>query len=164
MFPVSSILWPTDGGEPSYQALEAAIAIAEKFNARIYALRVIAPVPALAGPGYAPMVGAGYESMAIKGYDIPLYQQELLKSAESDLSQVVAEKVPKDIEISSEVKIGSPAEAIIEFAREKNVDIIIMATHGRTGISRFMIGSVAEKTIRQSTIPLLVIPAVSGME
>lgn len=164
MFPVSSILWPTDGGEPSYKALEAAIAIAEKFNARIYALRVVAPVPALAGPGYAPMVGAGYEPMAIKGYDVPLYQQELLKSAESDLSQVVEEKVPTNIEISSEVKIGSPAEVIIEFAREKNVDIIIMATHGRTGISRFMIGSVAEKTIRQSTIPLLVIPAASGIE
>lgn len=162
MFPVSSILWPTDGGEPSYKALEAAIAIAEKFNARIYALRVIAPVPPLAGPGYAPMVGAGYEPMAIKGYDVPLYQQELLKSAENDLSQVVAQKVPKEIEIKREIKIGTPAEVIIEFAQEKNIDIIIMATHGRTGISRFMIGSVAEKTIRQSTIPLLVIPAAFG--
>jgi nucleotide-binding universal stress UspA family protein len=162
MFPVSSILWPTDGGEPSCKALEAAIAIAEKYNARIYALRVVAPVPPLAGPGYAPMVGAGYESMAIKGYDVPLYQQELLKSAENDLSQVVAKKVPKKIKITREVKIGTPAEVIIEFAREKNIDIIIMATHGRTGISRFMIGSVAEKTIRQSTIPLLVIPAVSA--
>jgi nucleotide-binding universal stress UspA family protein len=159
MFPVSSILWPSDGGDPSYKALEAAIAIAEKFNARIYALRVVAPVPPLAGPGYAPMAGAGYESMAIKGYDVPLYQQELLKSAENDLSQVVAKKVPKHIEISCEVKIGTPAEVIIKFAREKNIDIIIMATHGRTGISRFMIGSVAEKTIRQSTIPLLIIPA-----
>jgi nucleotide-binding universal stress UspA family protein len=159
MFPVSSILWPSDGGDSSYKALEAAIAIAEKFNARIYALRVVAPVPPLAGPGYAPMAGAGYESMAIKGYDVPLYQQELLKSAENDLSQVVAKKVPKHIEISCEVKIGTPAEVIIKFAREKNIDIIIMATHGRTGISRFMIGSVAEKTIRQSTIPLLIIPA-----
>jgi nucleotide-binding universal stress UspA family protein len=164
MFPVSSILWPTDGGEPSHRALEAAIAIAEKFNARIYALRVVAPVPPLAGPGYAPMVGAGYEPMAIKGYDVPLYQQELLKSAENDLSQVIAKKVPKEIEITPEVKIGTPAEVIIEFAQEKNIDIIIMATHGRTGISRFMIGSVAEKTIRQSTIPLLVIPAASGKE
>jgi nucleotide-binding universal stress UspA family protein len=164
MFPVSSILWPTDGGEPSCKALEAAIAIAEKYNARIYALRVVAPVPPLAGPGYAPMVGAGYESMAIKGYDVPLYQQELLKSAENDLSQVVAKKVPKKIKITREVKIGTPAEVIIEFAREKNIDIIIMATHGRTGISRFMIGSVAEKTIRQSTIPLLIIPAASEME
>lgn len=164
MFPVSSILWPTDGGEPSYRALEAALAIADKFSARIYALRVVAPVPPLAGQGYAPMVGAGYEPMAIKGYDVPLYQQELLKLAESDLLQAVAEKVPKDIEISSEVKIGIPAEVIIEFAREKNIDIIVMATHGRTGLSRFMIGSVAEKTIRQSTIPLLVIPAALEIE
>ncbi|MGB3223289.1 MAG: universal stress protein [Desulforhopalus sp.] len=164
MFPVSSILWPTDGGEPSYKALDAAIGIAEKFNARIYALRVVAPVPALAGPGYAPTIGAGYEPMAIKGYDVPLYQQELLKSAENELSQVVARKVPKEIEITQEVKIGTPADVIIEFGREKNVDIIIMSTHGRTGISRFMIGSVAEKTIRQSTIPLLVIPAASAAD
>jgi nucleotide-binding universal stress UspA family protein len=164
MFPVSSILWPTDGGEPSNKALGVAIAIAEKFNARIYALRVVAPVPPLAGPGYAPMVGAGYEPMAIKGYDVPLYQQKLLKSAENDISQVVAKKVPNEIETICEVKIGTPAEVIIKFAREMNIDIIIMATHGRTGISRFMIGSVAEKTIRQSTIPLLIIPAASEME
>jgi nucleotide-binding universal stress UspA family protein len=162
MFPVSSILWPTDGGEPSYKALEAAIAIAEKFNAEICALRVVAPVPPLAGPGYAPVAGSGYEPMAIKGYDVPLYQQELLKIAENDLSQIVSKKIPKKIVVACEVKIGNPADVIVEFAQENNIDMIVMATHGRTGVSRFMIGSVAEKTIRQSTIPLLIIPAASG--
>jgi len=154
MIPISSILWPTDGGEPSYKALEMAVMIAGKFNAGLYALQIVPPVPPLIGTRYAPM--------AIKGYDIPLYQQELLNKTENELSQLVSKKVPQEIKVVCEVKIGVPAEVIIEFAQENGIDLIVMATHGRTGLSRFMIGSVTEKTIRQSTIPLLIIPAASG--
>lgn len=154
MLPISSILWPSDGGEPSYQALEAAVEIAGTFNARIYALRVVPPVPPLvAGTGFAPM--------AIKGFDVPLYQQELLRAAEKELSQAILNKVPGGIEVAQHIKIGEPAEVINEFAQENSIDLIVMATQGRTGFSRFLVGSVAEKTIRQSTIPLLIIPVAS---
>ena len=78
---------------------------------------------------------------------------------ENDLQKTVSEKVPKDIEVVSEVKIGIPEKVINEFAKANGVGMIVMATHGRTGLSHFMIGSVAEKTIRQSTIPTLIIPA-----
>jgi nucleotide-binding universal stress UspA family protein len=154
MFSISSLLWPTDGGEPSCKALEAAVVIAAKFNAGLYALQIVPPVPPLIGTRYAPM--------AIKGYDIPLYQQELLSKTENELSQMVSRKVPQEIKVVCEVKIGVPADVIIEFAQEKDIDLIVMATHGRTGLTRFMIGSVTEKTIRQSTIPLLIIPAALG--
>ncbi len=71
---------------------------------------------------------------------------------------MVAQKIPQEIKVNSEVRIGITADVINEFAQEKNIDLIVMATHGRTGFSRFMIGSVAEKIIRQSTIPTLIIP------
>lgn len=155
MFLISSILWPTDGSESSSKALEAAVEIAQKFNAKIYALQVVPPVPPLA-------VGAsGYTQMAVKGFDVPLYQQELFKSTENQLSQTVLENIPQDINVVSEVKVGYPSDVIIEFARDKNIDLIVMATHGRTGLSRLMIGSVTEKTIRESNIPTLTIPFVS---
>jgi nucleotide-binding universal stress UspA family protein len=154
MFSISSILWPTDGSESSFGALEAAVEIAKKFNAVLYAVQVVQQVPPL-------VVGSGVAPMALKGFDVPLYQQELLKSAEDDLSRVVSEKIPQEIDTVSEIRIGKPAEIILEFSLEKNIDLIVMATQGRSVFSRFMIGSVAEKTIRQSTIPTLIIPALS---
>lgn len=154
MFPISSLLWPTDGSESASNALEAAVEIAKKFNAEIYALQVVPPVPPLA-------VGAsGYSQVAIQGFDVPLYQQELYKSTEIQLSQTVSAHIPQDINVISEVKVGYPADVIIEFAKEKDIDLIVMATHGRTGLSRFMIGSVTEKTIRESNIPTLTIPRI----
>lgn len=154
MFSISSILWPTDGSESSFRALEAAVEIAKKFNAALYAVQVVQQVPPL-------VVRSGVAPMAVKGFDVPLYQQELLKSAEDDLSRVVSEKIPQEIDTVSEIRIGKPAEIILEFSLEKNIDLIVMATQGRSVFSRFMIGSVAEKTIRQSTTPTLIIPAVS---
>lgn len=151
MFPVSSILWPTDGTESSLKALEAAVEIARKFNAVIYALHVVPPVPPLA-------VGTGFTPTVIQGFDVPLYQQELFKGAENQLSTTVSEKVPEDIEVVQEVTVGNPADEIIEFAEENNIDVIVMASHGRTGLSRIVIGSVTEKTIRESNIPTLVVP------
>jgi universal stress protein A len=148
---ISSILWPSDGSQPSYKALDAAIELARKFKARLYALQVVHQVPTVTGAGFVPV--------AIQGFDVPLYEQELMKTAEEELHQMVSDKVPEEIEVRARVKIGIPAETITNFAKDNNVSMIVMATHGRTGISRFMLGSVAEKTIRQATIPTLIIPA-----
>ena len=153
MLSISSILWPSDGSESSFRALEAAVELAQRFKAKMYALQVVHQVPTVAG------AGAGFAPTAIQGFDVPLYEQELLKMTENDLQKTVSEKVPKDIEVVSEVKIGIPEKVINEFAKANGVGMIVMATHGRTGLSHFMIGSVAEKTIRQSTIPTLIIPA-----
>ena len=152
MLSISSILWPSDGSESSLRALEAAVELAQRFKAKIYALQVVHQVPTVAG------AGAGFTPTAIQGFDVPLYEQELLKMTENDLQKTVSEKVPKDIEAVAEVRIGIPQEVINEFAGEKDVGMIVMATHGRTGLSHFMIGSVAEKTIRQTSVPTLIIP------
>lgn len=151
MFQVTSILWPTDASDSSYAALEVAVAIAQKFNSVLHALQVVQQVPPL-------VTGSTFGPMAIKGFDVPLYQQELLNNAETYLQHVVSQRIPHELKVHSEVRIGSTAEVIKEFAQEKKVDLIVMATHGRSGFQRFMIGSVAEKTIRLSTIPTLIIP------
>ncbi|GAB6191593.1 universal stress protein [Desulfocastanea catecholica] len=151
MLPISSILWPSDGEKPSFVALKAAVEIAREFKARLYALRVVNRVPPL-------VLGTAYVPMDTKSFDVPLYQKELLRTAEYDLSQVVAENVPPEIEVVVNVEVGIPAEVINEFAQKNNIDLIVMATHGRTGLSHLMIGSVAERTIRHSSIPLLILP------
>ncbi len=156
MFPVKSILWPSDGSENAFRALEAAEEIALKFGADIYALQVVHQVPTV--------VGAGFSPVAVKSFDVPLYEQELLASAEDDLKQKLLTKLPQKIKTFIHVKVGIPADEIVLFAQDNSIDLIVMATHGRTGISRFMLGSVAEKTIRQSTVPTLIIPMKEAME
>lgn len=151
MLSVSSILWPCDGSEASYKALEAAIDIAEKFGARLYALQVVHQVPTVTGAGFTPA--------AVQGFDAPMYEQELVKMAEKGLHETIAEKVGEKVEVESQVAIGVPADVIEEFVRENDIGMIVMATHGRTGLSHMMLGSVAEKTIRQSSVPTLIIPS-----
>lgn len=150
MLSVSSILWPSDGSEASLKALEAAVAIADKFGARLYALQVVHQVPTVTATGFAPA--------AVQGFDVVMYEQELVKMAEKDLQETIAENVGETIEVDSHVRVGVPADVISDFVRENNIGMIVMATHGRTGLSHLVLGSVAEKTIRQSSIPTLIIP------
>lgn len=150
MLPVSSILWPSDGSETSFKALDAAVAVAEKFGARLYALQVVHQVPTVTATSLAPA--------AIQGFDVPMYEQELVKKAEEGLQEAVVKKVGDNVEVESQVRIGIPEDIIHEFVEENDIDLIVMATHGRTGLNRFMLGSVAEKTIRQSSIPTLIVP------
>ncbi|MEE4241180.1 MAG: universal stress protein [Desulfopila sp.] len=156
MLPISSVLWPSDGSEQSFKALQAAVEIASRFEAKLYALQVVQQVPTVTGAGFTPT--------AIQGFDVPLYEQELIKMVEQELHDTLSTKVPEGLEVISRVKLGIPADTIVDFAQENSIGMIVMATHGRTGLSHFMIGSVAEKTIRQSSVPTLIIPDSSPSE
>ncbi len=65
----------------------------------------------------------------------------------------------KGIAVKVEVLLGNPAEEIIKYSRRSGVDLIIMSTHGRSGVSRWVFGSVADKVIRQTEVPVLIRPA-----
>jgi nucleotide-binding universal stress UspA family protein len=85
---------------------------------------------------------------------------ELKQAARKALEQTIAEKVPKNIAIETSIEIGKPADVILNYAKERRIELIVMSTHGRTGLSHLMIGSVAENIIRRSPIPTLIIPSV----
>lgn len=152
MLPFTAILWPTDESRSALLALEAAIEMAETSGARLYALQVVGEVPTIPETGFA---SAGVST----GFDVVLYQRELVKTAQRMLDETVAEHVPRSVNVEAHVLLGWPADTIVRFVAEKKVDLIVMATHGRTGFSRFMLGSVTEKVIRQSPVPVLAIPA-----
>ena len=130
---VQKILWPTDSSESALQALAAAVTLAETFNAKIYALQVVDQIPRIDRVGFA----GDPASM----FDFPLYEQHLVDAASANLEKTVADVVPDSIETETHVEIGSPREAIIEFSRINNIDLIVMATHGRKGFSQFWLGS-----------------------
>lgn len=145
-----AILWPTDGSSQAIKSLETAVKMAETFKAELYALHAVYPVPVLTTEGYMPP--------APMTFNVPEYEKELLKQARENLDKSVKENVTEGIKVKKEIRSGEPPEVIIEFVREKKVDLIVMATHGRKGMSHLFLGSVAEKVIRNSPVEVLIVP------
>jgi len=136
------ILIPTDGSESATAAIDHGIAIAERFDATVHALSVV-DVSALAG---AYDVGPG---------------PDLLDSLEEGCEQAVAvvenECENRDVDIVTDVVQGTPYRTIREYVDDEGIDLITMGTHGRTGLERYLIGSVTERTVRTSDVPVLTV-------
>ena len=146
---IKNILWPTDASDSALRALEAAVVMAEKFDAKIHAFQVIEHI---ARPDRGGFAG---ESL---GFDFHIYEQHLVESAQENLQAVMAENVSSSIRTGVYVELGSARETIQMFCRNNNIDLIVMATHGRRGFSHLLLGSVAEATVRQSPVPVMIIP------
>ncbi|MBN2245473.1 MAG: universal stress protein [Candidatus Aminicenantes bacterium] len=147
MLPFKKIIWPTDFSEPSYEALKAAGELAEKFSSVLYAVHVLPILPVIAGP------------TGPSGFNVSLYQEEMEKSAKKSMEEALETKVPKQIKTVSVIKQGDAAREITETADKEDADLIVISTHGETGWKHFVFGSVAEKVVRLSSIPVLTIHA-----
>ena len=147
MLPIKKIIWPTDFSEPSYEALKAAVELAENFSSVLYVVHILPILPVIAGP------------TGPTGFNVSLYQEEMEKSAKKSLEEVINTKVPKKIKTNSIIKQGDAAREITETAEKEEVDLIVISTHGETGWKHFVFGSVAEKVVRLSSIPVLTIHA-----
>ena len=79
------------------------------------------------------------------------------KFIESYLDNLVSELDYGNVKIQKEVLVGNAAEQLIEYARKNNIDLIIMATHGRSGVSRWVMGSVADRLLRALSVPVLMV-------
>jgi glycine betaine transporter len=79
------------------------------------------------------------------------------QQAVATLAEFVARNVDPDMKLTQIVRSGQPATEIRKFSQEENVDLIIMATHGRTGVKHALMGSVAEKVVRVSAVPVLTV-------
>jgi nucleotide-binding universal stress UspA family protein len=79
------------------------------------------------------------------------------EQAVAALAEFVPRNIDPDLKLTQIVRSGHPAAEIIKFSREENVDLIVMATHGRTGVKHVLMGSVAEKVVRLSAVPVLTV-------
>jgi len=87
------------------------------------------------------------------------YITHALAAANNYLNSVKERLTKIGITVRSEVEVGSPAESVIAYAKENNVDLIAMSTHGRSGIGRWLLGSVADKVIHAADRPVLMVRA-----
>ena len=150
------ILWPSDGSPSSLEALKTAVEMAKTYQAQLYALQVVNPVPTLSKDGFMPP--------APMSFNVPKYEDELCQAAKTFLKKTITDLVPENVKITAEVRVGEPHQVIIDFVKENKVELIVMATHARKGMAHFFLGSVAEKVLRKSPVPVLTIPTTAQKE
>lgn len=141
------ILCPTDFSAPARKALQYACDLAAQYDAELHLLHVL-PDPVAALTAYGPVVSA-----------IPPDWEESMRT---QVNQQLADAVDKDWarnrKLRRAVCEGVPFAEIIRYARENDIDLIVMGTHGRTGFNHFLMGSEAEKVVRKASCPVLTIP------
>ncbi len=136
------ILIATDGSEYTKRAVEYGIDLAKSAEAKLYAIYVIDTAAFASIP-----MDAAWESM-----------YELLKQEGDEATKYVADKAAAEgLDIERLTIEGHPAEEISKYAEKNSVDLIVMGTLGKSGLDRFLLGSVAEKVVRTSKIAVLVV-------
>ncbi|MCZ7601308.1 MAG: universal stress protein [Ignavibacteriales bacterium] len=136
------ILVPIDFSDYSKRALRYAIDFAKQFNSELILVSVIEP-----------MIYPADFSMGQVA--IPATDQNLTERVETELETLEKNEIGSELKSKRIIKTGKPFYEIIETAREEDVDLIIIATHGHTGVEHLLFGSTAEKVVRKAPCPVL---------
>ncbi len=145
MIKLQKILTPTDFSEFSAHALRYGCEFAKRFGAELHLLHVIDESLTLPDP----LLGAPVPDSQIR---------DLQHSAETAMQNVLADDWLEGVKVAARViQIGSPFVGIIQYAKENEIDMIVMGTHGRTGLVHVMIGSTAERIVRKAPCPVLTV-------
>ena len=136
------IVVTTDLSDYSLRALPYAIGLAQRFDAHLKILCINEPS--------VPISDVTWAAVDVHGTD-----DALLAEARRALDKIVREQVPADLDVETSVTTGNAVEGIIEYAREQNADLLVMCTHGRTGLSHVLMGSTAEAVVRRAPCPVL---------
>ncbi|MCL4533920.1 MAG: universal stress protein [Bacteroidetes bacterium] len=153
------ILVPLDGSALAEAALPYAIEIAKKFSSELYLFRVVSPAATAAFITPAGMMADPSMGSAVEAEILAQAQEEEVAEARRYLDQMVNKLSDTELQICTDVMEGSPATAIMHFAHKIGVDMIVLTTHGRTGLARMVMGSVADQIVRQCGCPVLLIRA-----
>ncbi len=154
---LQKILIPIDFSETSKTALQYALLLQKKYQAQLILVHALSKAfetysiasrpeePFIATPSGGILTYADQSGKEIR--------RDLVEEARWKLRDLLPTALQPHTQ--SEVRIGDPASEILEMAREKGVDLIVMGTHGRTGLLHLLLGSVAERVIRQAPVPVL---------
>lgn len=137
------LLVPMDGSPQAEQALEFALSVHE--GDAVTVLHVIDPIEASYNPG-----------ATVPGYSEEWYEAQKQK-AEELFEEAAATAADYDVAFESALEVGRPANVIVEYAEDHGMDQVVMGCHGRSGVARVLLGSVAEDVVRRSTVPVTVV-------
>lgn len=146
MVEVRTILAPTDFSRHAEGAVRYACGLAHRLGSALHLLHVLPDVIVPVGPDPALVASVP-----------PEYYSETESQAREALARVIHADWDQPRSVENSVRWGDPVEEIVAFAKDEAVDLIVIATHGRTGLSHVLLGSVAERIIREAPCPVLTI-------
>jgi nucleotide-binding universal stress UspA family protein len=146
----NKILVPLDGSPVAECVIPHVEALAKSPEREVQLITIIEPFE-------MPTRG----KIALSDDDIKQANAEMKQEAHRYLDQVSQKLIRSGIKVHPIVLVGKPAETLVEYVNDNDIDILIMATHGRSGISKLFWGSVAEKVMRSINIPILLIKTKS---
>ena len=144
---LKKILCPVDFSEPSNAALISAVELAEHYSASIILVHAINEIDPTPSPSYT----LTHHLMD----QIPQIMGQMTENAHKAMQDLIKNHVDQRIPAEHRVVIGDPAESIVQLAENEEADLIVMATHGRSGLKGLFFGSVAEKVVRSAACPVL---------
>jgi nucleotide-binding universal stress UspA family protein len=139
---IKKVLVPIDFSDYSKSALKYAVNFSSQFNADIILVYVVEPVI------YPPDFSMGQIAL-------PSVNTEWDIKAKEELDKLAKTEIPESVNVTTILKTGKPFLEIIETASEENADLIIIATHGHSGVEHILFGSTAEKVVRKAPCPVL---------
>jgi nucleotide-binding universal stress UspA family protein len=137
MLAIRTILHPTDFSERSKHAFHLACALARDHGSRLIVLHVAAPI--------------------ITAYGDMILTEPVETTFKHMKTKLLALKAPENVQVDYQLEEGAPAEEILQVARESKCDLIVMGTHGRRGLGRLLMGSVAEQVMRKAPCPVVTV-------
>lgn len=138
----SKILFPVDLSDTAPAVAEHVAALAEKFSAEVHAVHV---VPAYEGPVF------------------PSYQEvmnEIQDAAEQDLGIFVSGNLPKTLKVIQHIVVGHTSRRLLNYVAKHDISLVVMGTHGRSGMGKLFFGSVAQRVVQNCPVPVLTVNPV----
>jgi universal stress protein A len=141
------ILVPVDFSPSAHKAFHYAVSFAGQYKARLTIVHVVEPPMYPTELGYVPV-------------EIESLNKATRALAEQKLNDAVAEHVPPTVQSQAIIRMGHPYQEITQAAKELAVDLIVISTHGYTGLKHVLLGSTAERIVRHAPCPVLTVRAV----
>jgi len=138
------ILVPIDFSEYSKNALRYAVSFAKHFNAELLLVYVVEPAIYPADFSFGQVT-------------LPNIEKEFRERGKKELDKLVHSEIKNQVKAQTMVCTGKPFIEILKVAKQENIDLIIIATHGHTGVEHILFGSTAEKVVRKAPCPVLVV-------
>ena len=143
------ILVPTDGSNVAQNAVDHAIDLAETYDAELHAL-FVADVDAVS-------YGLGTEQLDRISQGNFQGMSDLREDAEAATGYVAGQAEPLGLSVVEHHAGGRPHAVIADYAADNDIDLVVMGSHGRSGVKRALLGSVTERTLRSTHVPVLVV-------
>ena len=157
---IQKILVPIDYSGDAYQALQWGASLAGKYGAKLLLLHVIPKAVEEMypeGTGFVSPTSSYYEGMAPGIWTKHPIIIDLVDNAHTELRDFAYKNLEDAVPVQANVAVGKPAEEILRVARDEKVDLIVMGTHGRTGLRHLLLGSVAEEVTRHAPCPVFTV-------